>query len=225
MTTTNLRLGSVVPDFTAETTQGVIHFHDWIGSSWAILFSHPGDFTPVCTTELGAVQRLVPRFQKRNVKVIGLSVDSVKDHLAWIDDINEVNNVCISYPIIADQDRSIATAFGMLDHADHDATNIAPSGLPLTVRSVFIIDPKKTVRLIITYPASCGRHFDEIIRVVDSLQLTDTQTVTTPANWIPGKEVIVHPAVKTEDAIRKFGKKNVRVLKPYLRLLRLTKKY
>jgi len=216
---TPLRLGSVAPDFTEPSTQGDIHFHEWLGTSWAILFSHPADFTPVCTTELGAVQCLHGDFEKRNVKVIGLSVDSVAEHRKWIEDINEVNQVNVAFPILADPDRKVATLYGMLDHADHDPTNIAPSGVPMTVRSVFIIDPKKTIRLIITYPASCGRNFEEILRVVDSLQLSDRKKVTTPANWKPGDEVIVHPAVNDKQAKELFGE--FRTLKPYLRLTKL----
>jgi alkyl hydroperoxide reductase subunit AhpC len=215
----SLRLGSTAPDFTATSTQGPISFHEWIGDSWAILFSHPADFTPVCTTELGAVARLQPEFAKRNVKPIGLSVDSVDDHDAWIQDINQVNNVTLSFPLIADKDRSVSTLYDMLDSVEHDPTNVSPKGVPMTVRSVFVIDPKKKIRLTLTYPATCGRNFDEILRVVDSLQLTDGRKVTTPANWKKGDRVIVHPAVSNEQAKEIFGE--FEIVKPYLRLTQL----
>ncbi|KAL1920903.1 uncharacterized protein VTP21DRAFT_11538 [Calcarisporiella thermophila] len=212
----SLRLGSIAPDFEAKTTKGPIKFHDWIGDSWAILFSHPADFTPVCTTELGIVAALSDEFEKRGVKVIGLSANDLGDHEKWIADINEVNNVQLQFPIIADADRKIATLYDMLDY--QDATNIDAKGIPFTVRSVFIIDPKKTIRLIITYPASTGRNFDEILRVIDSLQLGDKHKITTPGNWNKGDDVIVHPAVTTDEAIEKYGKENVKIVKPYLRL-------
>ncbi|RKP10295.1 cysteine peroxiredoxin [Thamnocephalis sphaerospora] len=219
MANPSLRLGSVAPDFTAETTKGQINFHEWIGNSWAVLFSHPADFTPVCTTELGQVARLADEFAKRNTKVIGLSVDGLEDHHGWISDINEVNSVDLQFPIIADKDTKVATLYDMLDSKEHDPTNIQASGIPFTVRSVFIIDPKKTIRLTLTYPASCGRNFDEIIRVLDSLQLTDTRRVTTPANWQPGDEVIVHPGVSNEEAATLFP--GFKTVKPYLRLAKL----
>jgi len=197
-----LRLGSTAPDFEAQTTQGPIRFHEWIGDSWAILFSHPDDFTPVCTTELAEVSRRAPDFANRGVKVIGLSANDLESHHRWIVDINEWGKTDLQYPIIADADRSIATLYDMLDH--QDATNVDKKGLPLTVRTVFVIDPKKVIRLTLSYPASAGRNFDEVIRVVDSLQLTDRHTVTTPANWNPGDRVIVHPSVSTEEARRRF---------------------
>ncbi|KAI9226581.1 MAG: cysteine peroxiredoxin [Piptocephalis tieghemiana] len=221
-----LRLGSIVPDFEAVTTKGPIKFHEWIGSSWAILFSHPADFTPVCTTELGAVAKVSGSFADRDVKIIGLSVDDVKDHESWISDINEVNadvnevnDVTVSFPVIADHDRKISVAYGMLDDPTHDPTNIAPSGDPMTVRSVFFIDPSLRIRATLTYPATCGRNFGEILRVLDSLQLTDSRRVTTPANWFPGDPVIIHPGVSNEEADKLFP--GYKTIKPYLRTTRL----
>ncbi|RKP11297.1 1-Cys peroxiredoxin, partial [Piptocephalis cylindrospora] len=184
----SLRLGSVAPDFTTETTHGFLRFHQWLGSSWGLLFSHPADFTPVCTSEFGFAANLAPAFKARNVKVIGLSVDDIEDHHDWISDIEEISKAFLSFPIIADKDRAVSRLYGMLDSADHDPDNIGAAGLPMTVRSVFIIDPEKRIRLILTYPASCGRNFDEIIRVIDSLQLTDAHHVCTPANWKPGEK-------------------------------------
>jgi len=213
-----LRLGTTAPDFEAETTQGHISFHEWSDDSWAILFSHPADFTPVCTTELGEVARLSPKFKELNVRVIGLSTNDLEDHKAWVDDINQVNEVTVDYPIIADKDRSIATLYDMLDSEEHDATNVV-NGIPFTVRSVFIIDPKKRIRLVLTYPASCGRNFDEIFRAIKSLQLSDKLPVTTPANWQPGDEVIIHPSVKDEEAAARFP--GYKTLKPYLRMTQL----
>ncbi|KAJ2534622.1 peroxiredoxin 1, partial [Coemansia sp. RSA 1933] len=194
-----LRLGSEAPNFDAETTAGPVNFHEFVGDSWAVLFSHPADFTPVCTTELGEVQKLVPEFNKRNVKVIGLSTNDLTDHAKWVEDINEVNNVNVDFPIIADKDRKVATQYDMLDSVEHDASNVV-NGIPFTVRSVFVIDPSKKIRLILTYPASCGRNFDELLRAIDSLQLSDKQPIATPANWKPGEDVIVHVSVSTEKA-------------------------
>ncbi|MFM7441591.1 MAG: peroxiredoxin [Snowella sp.] len=203
-----LQLGDVVPDFTQESSQGTIFFHEWIGDSWAVLFSHPADFTPVCTTELGTVASLKPEFDKRNVKVIALSVDDVESHKGWIGDINETQNTRVNYPILADGDRKVADLYGM----------IHPSSLNnLTVRSVFIIDPNKKLRLTFTYPASTGRNFDEILRVIDSLQLTDYHQVATPANWKDGEDCVVVPSIPTEEARVKFPK-GVKEIKPYLRL-------
>ncbi|KAJ1667140.1 peroxiredoxin 1 [Coemansia sp. RSA 1813] len=213
-----LRLGSPAPDFDAETTAGSISFHKFIGDSWAVLFSHPADFTPVCTTELGEVQKLVPEFNKRNVKVIGLSTNDLTDHAKWVEDINEVNNVNVDFPIIADKDRKVATLYDMLDSAEHDASNVV-NGIPLTVRSVFVIDPSKNIRLILTYPASCGRNFDELLRAIDSLQLSDKQPIATPANWKPGEDVIVHISVATERAKEIFPE--VKETLPYLRFATL----
>jgi len=208
-----LRLGSTAPDFEAQTTKGTIKFHEWIGDSWAILFSHPDDFTPVCTTELAEVSRRAPDFDKRGVKVIGLSANNLESHEKWIKDINEWGQTDLQFPIIADHDRKIATLYDMLDY--QDATNVDKKGLPFTVRTVFVIDPKKVIRLTISYPASAGRNFDEVVRVVDSLQLSDKHKVTTPVNWKHGENVIVHPSVSTADAKQLFN--NVVEHKPYLR--------
>jgi alkyl hydroperoxide reductase subunit AhpC len=204
----SLRLGDVAPDFAADTTDGPIRFHDWIGNSWAILFSHPRDFTPVCTTELGYVARLKPDFEKRGVKAIGLSVDPVESHRGWAADIRETQGHALNFPIIADPDRKVANQYGMM-HPSHDEV--------YTVRTVFVIDPSKKIRLMITYPQTCGRNFDEILRVIDSMQLTDRHKVATPVNWKQGEDVIIVPAVTDEEAKQRFpgGWKS---LKPYLRL-------
>ncbi|KAI8099501.1 thioredoxin-like protein [Halteromyces radiatus] len=209
-----IRLGSLAPDFTAHSTKGDIKFHEYLGDNWGILFSHPADFTPVCTTELGLVAALHDEFEARKVKVIGLSANGLSEHDQWIKDINEINNVKLDFPIIADGDRNVSTLYDMLDN--QDPTNVDNDGIPYTVRSVFVIDPTKTVRLIMTYPASTGRNFDEILRVVDSLQLGDQHRITTPGNWKRGDDVIVHPDLSTAEAQRVF--KDVRVIKPYLRL-------
>ena len=203
----SLQLGDTAPDFTAETTEGSIHFHEWIGNNWAILFSHPADFTPVCTTELGRTASLHEEFAKRNVKVLALSVDSASSHLSWIKDINETQHVTVDFPIIADLDRSVANAYDMI-HPNASET--------FTVRSLFIIGADKKVKLFITYPASTGRNFTEVLRVIDSLQLTANYSVATPADWKEGEDVIVVPAISTEAAIEKFPK-GVKVIKPYLR--------
>ncbi len=203
-----LRLGDTAPDFEADTTQGRIRFHDWIGESWCILFSHPKDFTPVCTTELGYVGKLAPEFARRNVKVIGLSVDPVSSHAGWVKDIEETQRAKVAYPIVADPDRKVANLYGMM-HPAHDEV--------YTVRTVFVIDPKRKIRLMITYPQTTGRNFDEILRVVDSLQLTDKYQVATPVNWKHGEDVIIVPSVTDEDAKKKFPK-GWKALKPYLRL-------
>ena len=202
-----LRLGDIAPDFTAETTAGPISFHDWVGDSWAVLFSHPKDFTPVCTTELGKTALLQEEFAKRNVKVLAVSVDPLEKHFEWRKDINETQNCSVGFPIIADEDRNVATLYDMI-HPNASAT--------ATVRSLFVIAPDKTVKLTITYPASTGRNFVEVLRVVDSLQLTAGFSVATPADWKGGEDVIVVPAVSTEDAIKKFPK-GVKIVKPYLR--------
>ena len=202
------RLGDTAPDFQAETTQGPIRFHEWIGDSWAILFSHPKDFTPVCTTELGYVGKLLPEFAKRNVKAIGLSVDPVDSHAGWVKDIEETQSTKVSYPIIADPERKVANLYGMM-HPSHDEV--------YTVRTVFVIDPKKKIRLMITYPQTCGRNFDEILRVIDSLQLTDKYAVATPVNWKNGEDVIITPAVSDDDAKKRFPK-GFKTIKPYLRV-------
>ena len=203
-----IRLGDTAPDFTAETTEGTIEFHQWLGDGWGILFSHPKDFTPVCTTELGRVANLKGEFEKRNVKVIAVSVDPLESHKGWINDINETQSCTMNYPIIADPDRNVATMYGM----------IHPNALDnLTVRSVFIIGPDKKVKLQLTYPASTGRNFDEILRVIDSLQLTANYQVATPADWKHGDDCVVVPAIKTEDIPAKFPK-GFKEVKPYLRM-------
>lgn len=201
-----IRLGDTAPDFTAQTTAGELKFHEWLGDSWGILFSHPKDYTPVCTTELGAVARLKPEFDKRNVKVAGLSVDPLEDHKGWAGDIEETQGVALNYPLIADPERKVADLYGMI-HEKADNT--------LTVRSVFIIGPDKKVKLTLTYPASTGRNFDEILRVIDSLQLTAKHQVATPVNWKQGERVIVVPSLSDEQAKEKFG--DFDKVKPYLR--------
>lgn len=203
----SLHLGDQVPNFTANTTIGTIDFYEYLGDSWGVLFSHPADYTPVCTTELGRTAALQEEFAKRNVKVLALSVDPIDKHHGWVNDINETQNVQVDFPIIADEDRTIANLYDMI-HPNASAT--------ATVRSLFIIGPDKKLKLYITYPASTGRNFFEIIRVIDSLQLTANYSVATPANWQEGEDVIVVPAISTEDAINKFPK-GVRVVKPYLR--------
>lgn len=203
-----LRLGDEAPNFTAESTEGTINFHEYLGDSWGVLFSHPADFTPVCTTELGAVSRLRDEFSKRNVKVIALSVDGLESHKSWIGDINETQNTAVNFPIIADEDKKVATLYDMI----HPNANES-----FTVRSVFVIGPDKKIKLTITYPASTGRNFDELLRVIDSLQLTANYSVATPADWKEGEDVVVSPAIKTEDIPAKFPKGH-RVIKPYLRM-------
>ncbi len=203
-----LQLGDIAPDFTQQSSQGEISFHQWAGDSWVVLFSHPADFTPVCTTELGTVASLKSEFDKRNVKVIALSVDGVNSHKGWITDINETQKTTVNYPINADEDRVVSDLYGM----------IHPNSLNnLTVRSVFVIDPNKKIRLTITYPASTGRNFPEILRVIDSLQLTDNHSVATPANWQDGGDCVVVPSISTEEARVKFPK-GVNEVKPYLRI-------
>ena len=202
-----LRLGDEAPNFTAETTEGTINFHEWLGNGWGILFSHPKDFTPVCTTELGTMARIMPEFTKRNAKVLAISVDPIDSHKGWIKDINETQNCTVSYPIIADPERKVAQLYDM----------IHPNALDnMTVRSVFMIGPDKKIKLMLTYPASTGRNFDELLRVMDSLQLTANYKVATPANWKHGEECIITPAVSDEDA-KKLFPKGFRAVKPYLR--------
>ena len=203
----SIRLGEVAPDFTAETTAGTVKFHEWLGNSWGILFSHPADFTPVCTTELGSMAKLEPEFRKRNVKVLAVSVDPVDSHKKWIQDINETQSCNVNYPIIADPEFKVANLYGMIHPQVTDK---------FTVRSVFIIGPDKKVKLTLTYPASTGRNFNEILRVVDSLQLTASHSVATPADWKQGEDVIITTAVKDEDIPAKFPKGHKRI-KPYLR--------
>lgn len=203
----SLRLGDIAPNFQAKTSIGDIDFYEFLGNSWGILFSHPADFTPVCTTELGKTALLKSEFDKRNVKVLALSVDPVDKHVEWIKDINETQHTSVEFPIIADDDRKVSTLYDFI-HPNASAT--------ATVRSLVILGPDKAVKLIITYPASTGRNFNEVLRVVDSLQLTANYSVATPANWNAGEDVIVVPAIKTEDAIIKFPK-GVKIVKPYLR--------
>ena len=203
----SLQLGDTAPDFTAETTEGTINFYEYLGNSWGVLFSHPADYTPVCTTELGRTASLKKEFEKRNVKVIAVSVDPLDKHYGWKNDINETQNVSVDFPLIADEDRKVANLYGMI-HPNASET--------ATVRSLFIISPDKKIKLMITYPASTGRNFLEVLRVIDSLQLTANYSVATPADWKEGEDVIVVPAVSTEDAIKKFPK-GVKIVKPYLR--------
>ena len=203
-----VRLGDTAPDFTADTTQGTVNFHEWHGDSWGVLFSHPKDFTPVCTTELGYVAKIKPEFDKRNVKVIGLSVNGLEDHARWDKDIEETQGMALNFPLIGDPDKKVADLYDMIHPAASDTA---------TVRSVFVIGPDKTVKLTLTYPASTGRNFDEILRVIDSLQLTAYHKVATPANWKDGEDVIIIPAVSDDDAKEKFPK-GWDAKKPYLRV-------
>ncbi len=203
----SLRLGDIAPDFKAQSSAGPINFYDYLGNSWGVLFSHPADYTPVCTTELGKTAKLKEEFAKRNVKVLAVSVDPLDKHIGWIHDINETQHTEVNFPIIADEDRTVANLYDMI-HPNASET--------FTVRSLFIIGPDKKIKLIITYPASTGRNFHEVLRVIDSLQLTAKHSVATPADWKEGEDVIVVPAVSTEDAIKKFPK-GVRIVKPYLR--------
>jgi alkyl hydroperoxide reductase subunit AhpC len=203
-----LRLGDTAPDFTAETTEGQLSFHDWLGDSWGVLFSHPKDFTPVCTTELGEAARLKPEFEKRNVKIIGLSVDPADSHQRWASDIEETQGQVLNFPVIADADRKVSDLYDMI-HPNASDT--------FTVRSVYVIGPDKKVKLMITYPASTGRNFDEIMRVIDSLQLTAQYSVATPVNWKDGEDCIIVPALSDEEAKAKFPA-GWKALKPYLRI-------
>jgi thioredoxin-dependent peroxiredoxin len=205
----SLRLGDIAPDFEAETTEGKIRFHDWLGTSWGVLFSHPKNYTPVCTTELGYTAKLKPEFDKRNVKAIGLSVDKLEDHRGWSKDIEETQGTALNFPLIADADKKVANLYDMI-HPNASDT--------FTVRSVFVIDPNKKIRLSLTYPASTGRNFDEILRVIDSLQLTDRYKVATPVNWKQGEDVIIVPAIKDDDAKTLFPD-GWKTLKPYLRIV------
>lgn len=205
----SVRLGDIAPDFEADTTEGRIRFHDWAGDHWVVLFSHPKNYTPVCTTELGYTAKLKGEFDKRNVKAIGLSVDKLEDHHGWSRDIEETQGAALNFPLIADADRTVSNLYDMIHPNANDT---------LTVRSVFVIDPKKKIRLTLTYPASTGRNFDEILRVIDSLQLTDGYKVATPVNWRKGEDVIIVPAVSNDDAKTLFPK-GWKELKPYLRLV------
>ena len=204
----SIRLGDTAPDFSAETTEGKINFHEWLGNSWAVFFSHPKDFTPVCTTELGTVAKMKKDFDKRSIKFIGISVDSLKEHQKWIPDIEETQGVKMNFPLIADPERTIAQQYDMLDQTSKDN---------LTARSVYVIGPDKKIKLMITYPASTGRNFQEILRAIDSVQLTANYGVATPANWNDGDDCIIVPSITDEDAQTKFPKGFNRV-KPYLRI-------
>jgi len=204
-----LRLGDIAPDFTQQSSQGPISFHEWLGDSWAILFSHPADYTPVCTTELGATAKLAEEFNKRNVKAIALSVDPVESHHGWIKDINETQATDVQFPIIADADRKVSTLYDLI-HPNASTT--------ATVRSVFIIDPHKKIRLTLTYPASTGRNFNELLRVIDSLQLTEYHSVATPANWEDGQDVVILPSITDPVVLETKFPKGYKTVKPYLRL-------
>lgn len=203
-----LQLGDDAPNFKANTTKGIINYHEFLGDSWGLLFSHPADFTPVCTTELGRTSQLMSEFKKRNVKVLALSVDPVKEHFSWIKDINETQNTEVDFPLIADEKREIANLYGMI-HPNADNT--------MTVRSVFVIGPDKKIKLMLTYPAATGRNFDEILRVIDSLQLTAYQSVATPADWKSGEDCVILPSVSDDQAKEKFPR-GFKTIKPYLRL-------
>jgi alkyl hydroperoxide reductase subunit AhpC len=205
----SLQLGSIAPDFEQNSTDGVIKFHEWVGASWVVLFSHPKDFTPVCTTELGYVAKIKPEFDRRGVKVIALSVDDADSHKRWVGDIEETQSTTLNYPILADVDRKVANLYGMIHPEANDT---------FTVRSVFIIDPNKKIRATFTYPASAGRNFDELLRLIDSLQLTDKHSVATPANWKDGEDVVIVPALQDPAVLAEKFPKGYRVLKPYLRL-------
>ena len=207
----SIQLGQIAPNFEQDSTHGRIRFHDWIGDGWAVLFSHPKDFTPVCTTELGEVAHLRPEWDKRNVKPIGLSVDPVEAHHIWEEDIQETQGKAVDFPMIADPDAKVSSLYNMI-HPESDPT--------VTVRSVFVIDPSKKVRLILTYPPSTGRNFQEILRAIDSLQLTDARSIATPVNWAPGEAVVISPKLSDEEAGRLFPQ-GFRTLKPYLRLVDL----
>lgn len=204
-----IRLGDIAPDFEQDSSEGTIKFHEWLGDSWGVLFSHPADYTPVCTTELGYTAKLKDEFAKRNVKAIALSVDDVESHKGWINDINTTQNTTVNFPIIADSDRKVSELYGFI-HPNASDT--------LTVRSLVIIDPNKKVRLIITYPASTGRNFNEVLRVIDSLQLTDNHKVATPANWQHGDDVVIVPSLKDEDEIKQRFPQGYKAVTPYLRL-------
>jgi len=205
----SLRLGDIAPDFEQDSSEGRIKFHEWLGNSWGVLFSHPADFTPVCTTELGLTAKLKDEFTKRNVKAIALSVDSVESHKGWINDINETQNTSVNFPIIADPDRKVSQLYDMI-HPNASET--------FTVRSLFVIDPNKKIRLTITYPASTGRNFNEVLRVIDSLQLTDSHSVATPGNWQDGDDVVIVPSLKDEEVLKQKFPKGYKAVRPYLRL-------
>ncbi|EOO02357.1 putative mitochondrial peroxiredoxin prx1 protein [Phaeoacremonium minimum UCRPA7] len=214
-----LRLGTVAPNFQADTTKGPIDFHEYIGDGWVVFFSHPEDYTPVCTTELGEMARLQPEFAKRGVKLLGLSANTVDSHEGWSKDVADVTGSTINFPMVADKQRKVAYLYDMIDY--QDTTNVDEKGIAFTIRSVFVIDPKKTIRTILSYPASTGRNSAEILRIVDSLITGDKHKVTTPINWVPGDDVIVHPSVKNEQAKELFPE--FRAVKPYLRFTPLPK--
>jgi thioredoxin-dependent peroxiredoxin len=205
----SLRLGDIAPDFEQDSSIGRIKFHEWLGDSWGVLFSHPADFTPVCTTELGLTAKLASEFDKRHVKTIALSVDTTEHHVDWIKDINETQAASVGFPILADGDRKVSQLYDMI-HPNASET--------VTVRSLFVIDPKKKVRLFITYPASTGRNFDEVLRVIDSLQLTDNYSVATPGNWKDGDDVVILPSIKDEEVLKQKFPKGYKALRPYLRM-------
>lgn len=208
----SIRLGDEAPDFEQDSTEGHIRFHQWLGNSWGVLFSHPADFTPVCTTELGLTAKLKAEFDSRNVKALALSVDPVDKHHQWIEDINDTQNTTVNFPILADADRKVSELYDMI-HPNANAT--------LTVRSLFIIDPQKKVRLIITYPASTGRNFNEVLRVIDSLQLTDNEKVATPGNWLPGDRVVIVPSLQDEAELASRFPQGYEAVRPYLRFTKL----
>jgi alkyl hydroperoxide reductase subunit AhpC len=205
----SIRLGDIAPDFTQQSTAGEIKFHEWLGDSWGVLFSHPKDFTPVCTTELGATAKLAEEFRKRNVKAIAVSVDPLESHNGWVGDINETQNTQVNFPILADPDKKVANLYDMIHPNANDT---------FTVRSVFIIDPNKKIRATLTYPASTGRNFDEILRVIDSLQLTDKYSVATPVNWKDGDDVVIVPSIQDPEVIKQKFPKGYKAVKPYLRI-------
>lgn len=214
----SLRLGDIAPDFQAETTQGTIHFHDWVSDGWAILFSHPKDFTPVCTTELGYMAKLVPEFEQRNCKVIGLSVDPVESHLRWEKDIEETQGYAVSYPMIGDSNLAIAKLYDMLPSEEAGTSEGRTAATNHTVRSVFVVGPDKKIKLHLTYPMTTGRNFNELLRVLDSMQLTAAHKVATPVNWIKGEDVIIVPAVSDAEAKEKYPG-GWKTIKPYLRMI------
>lgn len=214
----SLRINETAPDFTAETTQGTIHFHEWLGTSWGILFSHPKDFTPVCTTELGYMAKLGPEFEKRNCKIIGLSVDPVESHLKWEKDIEETQGYPVNYPMIGDPNLSIAKLFDMLPADETGSSEGRTAANNQTVRSVFVIGPDKKIKLMLTYPMTTGRNFDEVLRVIDSMQLTSNYKVATPVNWKQGDDVIIVTSVSDEEAKEKFPE-GWKTVKPYLRIV------
>jgi len=217
--TMGLRIGDEAPDFTAETTEGTVNFHEWIGDSWAILFSHPKDFTPVCTTELGYMAKLKPEFDKRNTKVIGLSIDSVDDHKKWMGDIEETQGAAINYPMIGDTDLKVAKLYEMIHPNASGNAKGRTAADNATIRSVFIIGPDKKIKLVLTYPMTTGRNFDEVLRVLDSMQLTAKHKVATPVNWKQGNDVIIVPSVSDEEAKQKYPQ-GWKTLKAYLRLVK-----